>query len=251
MSKTPVKIYFASDLHLGARAVKNNRVNELRFVRWLEEVRKDATAIYLLGDIFDFWFEYKRAVPKGGVRLLGKIAEIVDSGIPVHFFAGNHDAWLFGYFEEELGVTVHHKPIDITLSDKKFQIGHGDGLGPGDKFYKFMKVIMDNKLCRFLFRWLHPDIGLWIAHQWSKKSREKSDGEDVYLGNDKEWLYQYCQEELKREHYDFMVFGHRHLDIDVKLNDAGSRYINIGEWFSKYTYGVFNGEGFTLKKYTN
>lgn len=246
-----MKIYFASDLHLGARALRSNAENEARFVRWLEEVSKDATAIYLLGDIFDFWFEYKRAVPKGGVRLLGKIAEIADRGIPVHYFAGNHDAWLFGYFEKELGVKVHHEAIDVVWNGKKLQIGHGDGLGPGDGFYKFMKVLMDNKMCRFLFRWLHPDVGLWIAHQWSKKSREKSGSVETYLGNDKEWLFQYCQEELKRAHYDYFIFGHRHLDIDAQLNEAGSRYINIGEWFSQYTYGVFDGNEFTLKKYTS
>lgn len=251
MENAPMKIYFASDLHLGARAVKDNRANELRFVRWLEEVRKDATEIYLLGDIFDFWFEYKKVVPKGGVRLLGKIAEIADSGIPVYYFAGNHDAWLFGYFEKELGIKVYHKPLDIILAGKKFQIGHGDGLGPGDKFYKFMKVVMDNKLCRFLFTWLHPDIGQWIALQWSKKSRERNDYEDSYLGDDREWLFQYCQEELKREHYDYFVFGHRHLAIDKVLNAEGSRYINIGEWFSECNYGIFDGKEFTLKKYTD
>lgn len=246
-----MKIYFASDLHLGARALRNNAENELRFVRWLEEVRKDATAIYLLGDIFDFWFEYKRVVPKGGVRLLGKIAEIADSGIPVHYFAGNHDAWLFGYFEQELGVKVYYKPIEVVWNEKKFQIGHGDGLGPGDKFYKFMKIVMDNKLCRFLFRWLHPDIGLWIAHQWSKESREQSGTVETYLGDEKEWLVQYCKSELQREYYDYFIFGHRHLDINKQLNEAGSRYVNIGEWFSKYTYGVFDGENFELKKYTD
>lgn len=245
-----MKIYFASDLHLGARALKNNAANEARFVRWLDEVRKDATEIYLLGDIFDFWFEYKKAVPKGGVRLLGKIAEIADSGIPIHYFAGNHDAWLFGYFEEELGIKVYHKPIDVVWNNKKLKIGHGDGLGPGDKFYKFMKFIMDNKICRFLFRWLHPDIGLWIALQWSRKSREKGGAVESYLGDDREWLFQYCKKQLEREHYDYFIFGHRHLDIDVQLNEKGSRYINIGEWFSKYTYGVFDGNEFTLKKYT-
>lgn len=249
MTAEKQRIYFASDLHLGARALRNNAANEARFVRWLEQVRQDATAIYLLGDIFDFWFEYKCVVPKGGVRLLGKIAEIADSGIPIHYFAGNHDAWLFGYFEDELGVQVHHKPIDVVWNDKKLQIGHGDGLGPGDKFYKFMKIVMDNKLCRFLFRWLHPDIGLWIAHQWSKKSREKGGEIETYLGDEKEWLVQYCKQELKREHYDYFIFGHRHLDIDIQLDETGSRYINIGEWFSKYTYGIFDGEKFELKKY--
>lgn len=249
MNTEKFKIYFASDLHLGARALRNNAENEVRFVRWLEQVRKDATAIYLLGDMFDFWFEYKRVVPKGGVRLLGKIAEIADSGLPVHYFTGNHDAWLFGYFEQELGVKVHFKPKDVVWNGKKLQIGHGDGLGPGDKFYKFMKVVMDNKVCRFLFRWLHPDVGMWIAHQWSKKSREQSGSVETYLGDDREWLVQYCKEELKREHYDYFIFGHRHLDINLQLNEKGSRYINIGEWFSKYTYGVFDGETFELKKY--
>ncbi len=249
MKDKKTKIYFASDLHLGARVVKNNSENEARFVRWLEEVRHDATAIYLLGDIFDFWFEYKHVVPKGGVRILGKIAEISDSGISVHYFAGNHDAWLFGYFEKELGIKVHHKTQDVVWNGKKTQIGHGDGLGPGDKFYKFMKVVMDNKFCRFLFRWLHPDVGMSIAFLWSKKSREYGRDTADYLGDDKEWLVQYCKKELEREHYDYFVFGHRHLAIDKQLNESGSRYINIGEWFSKCTYGVFDGEKFELKTY--
>lgn len=245
-----MKIYFASDLHLGSKAIVDDRKNELRFIDWLETVRHDATAIYLLGDIFDFWFEYKKVVPKGGVRLLGKIAEIADSGIPIHYFAGNHDAWLFGYFEKELGVTVHHKPQKITWNNKKFLIGHGDGLGPGDTFYKTMKIIMDNKLCRFLFRWLHPDIGLWIALQWSKKSRENGKNTNQFLGEEKEWLLQYCKTQLQKEEFDFFVFGHRHLAIDHCLNDKGSRYINIGEWFDQCTYGVFDGINFELKKYS-
>lgn len=245
-----MKIYFASDLHLGARAIKDNKKNELRFIHWLDSIRNDATEIYLLGDIFDFWFEYKRVVPKGGVRLLGKIAEIADSGIPIHYFAGNHDAWLFGYFEKELNIKVHHKPIVKTWGKKDFLIGHGDGLGPGDKFYKVMKIIMDNKLCRFLFRWLHPDIGLWIALKWSKKSRENSSDTNKFLGENNEWLLQYCKKELEKKHYDFFIFGHRHLAIDYTLNDKGSRYINIGEWFDKCTYGVFDGNNFELKKYS-
>lgn len=244
----PTKIYFASDLHLGAKSLQNNRENEVRFVKWLDEVRQDATEIYLLGDMFDFWFEYKHVVPKGGVRLLGKVAEIVDSGIPVHYFAGNHDAWLFGYFEEELGVKVYHKPITRIIDGKKFQIGHGDGLGPGDRFYKFMKVVMDNRFCRFLFRWLHPDVGMSIAFLWSKKSREKGTDVDTFYGKEGEWLIQHCLSELKREHFDYFIFGHRHLDIDFQLN-KDSRYINIGEWFSKYTYGVFDGTDFQLKTF--
>lgn len=245
-----MKIYFASDLHLGAKAIQNNRENELRFVQWLDTIQHDATEIYLLGDMFDFWFEYKKVVPKGGVRLLGKIAEIADKGIPIHYFAGNHDAWLFGYFEKELGIQVHDKPQTITWNSKKFLIGHGDGLGPGDSIYKIMKPLMDNKLCRFLFRWLHPDIGLWIALQWSKKSRENGNDSYKFLGEEKEWLIQYSKEQLQKQHYDFFVFGHRHIAIDHTLNDKGSRYINIGEWFSECTYGVFDGNNFELKKYT-
>lgn len=246
-----IKIYFASDLHLGAQALseEQNRLNETRFVRWLDEVQKDATEIYLLGDIFDIWFEYKHVVPKGFVRLLAKIAEVADSGIPVHYFAGNHDAWLFGYFEKELGVKVYHNPVDVEIGSKKLQIGHGDGLGPGDKSYKRWKVIMRNRFCQKMFSWLHPDIGLWLAYFSSKRSRQIKGLETEFLGEDKEFLLQYCKEELKHKHYDFFVFGHRHIAIDYELNDAGSRYINIGEWFSKCSYGVFDGTNFELRNY--
>lgn len=242
-----MKIYFASDLHLGASALSNNRERERVFVNWLDRIKNDATAIYLLGDLFDFWFEYKHTAPKGAVRLLGKLAEIADSGIPIHFFVGNHDAWMFGYFEEELGIKVYHKPIEITLGEKKFQIGHGDGLGPGDRFYKFIRPALDNPIGRFLFRILPSDIGYGIANLWSKKSRQRDKSEQVFLGEENEWLLQHCKEELKHKEIDYFVFGHRHLPINFQLNEAGSRYLNLGEWITQFQYAVFDGKELELK----
>jgi UDP-2,3-diacylglucosamine hydrolase len=165
------KIYFASDLHLGVPNKEKSLEREKRFVKWLDEIKSDASAIYLVGDVFDFWFEYKKAVPKGYVRLLGKLAEISDSGIDIHFFTGNHDMWVFDYLEKEINLKIYRKPQEITINGKSFFIGHGDGLGPHDKGYKFIKKIFSNKLCQWLFARVHPNLGISIAEYWSQKSR--------------------------------------------------------------------------------
>jgi UDP-2,3-diacylglucosamine hydrolase len=191
------KIYFASDNHLGLPDEKQSREREKFFVTWLEEIRKDAAAIYLLGDLFDFWFEYKTVVPKGFVRVLGKLAELSDAGIPITFFVGNHDLWMRDYFQKELGVTVHHQPITLTLGTSRFFIGHGDGLGPGDKGYKRMKKLFTHPLSQWLFRWLHPDWGVRLGQYLSKKNKLISGEEDVkFLGEDKEWLVAYSKRKL-------------------------------------------------------
>ena len=243
------KIYFASDNHLGAPTMEASRPREKKFVAWLDEVKNDAHAIFLLGDLFDFWFEYKTVIPKGFTRVLGKLAEIADSGIPIHYFVGNHDLWMKGYFEEELGIPVYHKPKEFTFNDKKFFIGHGDGLGPGDKGYKRMKRVFTSPFFNWLFRWGHPDIGMRIAQYFSVKNKLISGEDDAtFLGEDKEWLILYCKKKLEEAHRDYFIFGHRHLPLDIHLND-NSRYINLGDWINYYTYGVFDGEGFELKVY--
>lgn len=202
----------------------------------------------MLGDIFDFWFEYKKAVPKGYVRLLGKLAELSDSGIHIFIFTGNHDMWMFDYLEKELNVTIYRQPIEIKLNNKTFFLGHGDGLGPGDYGYKILKKIFSNSFCKFLFSIIHPNIGISIAEYWSKKSRI-SNGvkDDKNLGN-KEFLVQFCKNKLKEKEVDFFIFGHRHLPIEIKLNDQ-STYINLGDWVNYKTYAVFDGEIVSLKKF--
>ncbi len=240
------KIYFASDFHLGVPTYEISLEREKKIVRWLESIRHDASEIFLVGDIFDFWFEYKRAVPKGYTRLLGKLSEITDSGIPVHVFTGNHDMWIFDYLPSECGVKLYRAPIKREWNHKTFLIGHGDGLGPGDHGYKFIKKVFANKVCQWLFARLHPNFGIWLANSMSGYSRSTTGDKDrVFLGEDKEWLIIYCKEELKKEPTDYFIFGHRHLAMEIDLNEK-SKYINLGQWLSDSRYGVFDGSTLQL-----
>ncbi|MEN9346910.1 MAG: UDP-2,3-diacylglucosamine diphosphatase [Flavobacteriales bacterium] len=236
------KIYFASDFHLGVPALEDSLTREKRVVAWLESIRHDAEEIILLGDVFDFWFEYKHAVPKGYTRLLGKISEITDSGIPVHLFTGNHDMWIFDYLPKECGVILHREPIIREWNGKRFYIGHGDGLGPGDYGYKFIKKVFASPICQWLFARLHPNFGIGLANFFSKKSRASTGDKDrIFLGEENEWLAIYARDILKKEHFDYFVFGHRHLPLTIQLNEQ-STYVNIGDWLGHYTYGVFDGK---------
>ncbi len=245
------KVYFASDNHLGAPTAEASLPREKKFVAWLDQIKHDAAVIFLVGDLFDFWMEYKTVVQKGFTRTLGKLAEISDSGIPVHYFVGNHDLWMNGYFEDELNIPVYHKPKEFTFNNKTFFIGHGDGLGPGDKGYKRMKKVFTNRFCKWLFRWLHPDLGVRLAQYLSVKNKLISGDEDAeFLGEDNEWLVQYCKRKLEDKHRDYFVFGHRHLPLNIDLNDQ-SKYINLGDWITYYTYGVFDGEEMALLNFEN
>lgn len=243
------KLYFASDFHLGVPTFELSLAREKKVVRWLDSIKHDAEEIYLVGDIFDFWWEYKYTIPKGQTRLLGKIAEITDSGIPVHFFTGNHDLWMRDYFVQELGVSVHHEPIRRTYNGKSFMIGHGDGLGPGDNWYKFLKKCFTNPFLIWAFGRLHPNLGFWIARRSSKRSRiTTGDSDKKFLGEDNEWLMAFCKEDLKKQHTDYFIFGHRHLPLDLKPAE-NSRYINLGEWINYCTYAEFDGQELTLKTF--
>lgn len=242
------KIYFASDNHLGAPNLEESLVREKKFVSWLDTIKKDAEAIFLVGDIFDFWFEYSEVVPKGFTRTLGKLAEISDAGIPIHYFAGNHDMWLVDYFQKELNLTVHDKPKIFTINDKKFFVGHGDGLGPGDKSFKIMKKIFKNSFFNWCFRCVHPDLGIKLGKYLSNKNRLKSSLEDLkFNGNENEWLTKYCKEKLKNEHYDYFIFGHRHIPLEIELS-PNSTYINLGDWITHFSYAVFDGRQVLLDK---
>lgn len=243
------KIYFASDQHLGAPTAEASFPREQKFVAWLDTVKQDAEAIFLLGDLFDFWFEYKTVVPKGFVRVLGKLAEIRDSGIPIYFFVGNHDLWMHDYFEKELNIPVYHDNQTFTFHGKSFLIGHGDGKGPGDKGYKRMKKVFIHPVSKWVYRWLHPDLGVKLAQYLSVKNKLISGEADVkFLGEDNEWLVQYCKRKLQTQHYDYFVFGHRHLPMTITLNEQ-STYINLGDWIGYFTYGVFDGTQMTLEKF--
>ncbi len=246
---TNKKIYFASDFHLGVPDKERSLTREKLAVKWLDEIKHDAAEIYLMGDLFDFWFEYKHAIPKGFTRVLGKIAEINDAGIPIHLFTGNHDMWMYDYLPEELGVTIYREPVIKTFNGKKFYLGHGDGLGPGDHGYKFIKKVFASPISQWLFARLHPNAGIGMAKFWSKTSRASTGKTDEkFLGEENEWLAIYAKEILQKEHFDYFIFGHRHLPIDVKLNEK-SRYVNLGDWINYFTYAVFDGKELLLKEY--
>jgi len=243
------KIYFLSDFHLGAPDFDGSLVREKKVVGFLDSIKQDAAEIFIVGDIFDFWYEYKAVVPKGYTRLLGKLAELTDSGIKVHVFVGNHDMWMSGYFEKELNIPVYHEPKVFERTGKQFYIGHGDGLGPGDKGYKFIKKIFRSPLCQWLFGQLHPTWGIGLANYFSRKSREKTGSADQhFLGENNEWLIIYSKEVLRQQHFDYFIFGHRHYPIDFKLSDT-SRYINLGDWIRTFTYASFDGTDVQLHEW--
>ena len=245
------KIYFASDQHFGAPTPELSFPREQKFVAWLDEVKQEAEAIFLLGDLFDFWFEYKTVVPKVFIRVLGKLAEIRDSGIPIYFFVGNHDLWMEDYFQKELNIPVFHDNQEFTFGDKTFLIGHGDGKGPGDLGYKRMKKVFTNPFFKWLFRWVHPDIGVRLAQYLSVKNKLISGDEDVtFLGEDNEWLILYSKRKLETKHYNYLVFGHRHLPMKLSVGE-NAEYVNLGDWISYFTYGVFDGDNFEIKKFDN
>jgi UDP-2,3-diacylglucosamine hydrolase len=243
------KIYFASDFHLGVPDHDSSLMREKRIIAWLDHIKADAHSIYLLGDIFDFWFEYQHAIPKGFIRFQGKLAELRDSGIPIYFFTGNHDMWMFDYFTTQLGIIIYRGPQELNVNQKKFLIGHGDGLGPGDGLYKIQKKFFNSKICQWLFARIHPNLGIGIAQLWSRQSRlANTKREEKFNGEENEFLLAYCREKEKIIHHDFYIFGHRHLPLDLKVAE-NSKYVNLGEWVHFNTYAEFNGHALSLKNF--
>ena len=247
------KIYFASDFHFGVPDHESSLVREKLFVTWLDEVRNDAGEIYLMGDIFDFWFEYKTVIPKGFVRILGKLAEITDSGIPVYLFKGNHDVWAFDYLQKEINIQLFRQPEIKIFGNKRFYLAHGDGLGPGDTGYKFLKKVFAFRPNQWLFNWLHPDIGTRMGLYFSKKSRyahiAKEGRKEKINDFHDEMLYKYSLNILKEDKdIDYFVFGHRHLPLDIRLNEK-TRFIILGDWLTNFSYAVFDGNELELKYY--
>ena len=220
---------------------------EKKVVEWLDMIRHEAAEIYLLGDIFDYWFEYKRVVPRGFTRFLGKIAQITDAGIKVNYFTGNHDVWVFDYLPREIGVEVFRHPVVREYSGKKFLIAHGDGLGPGQAGYKLLKMLFTSKTAQWIYARIHPNFATGFAHRWSKKSRYDKGVSTGFLGEDKEYLILYAREKLKDEHFDYFIFGHRHLPLEYKLNDS-SRLFYLGDWIENFSYVVYDGKSLELKK---
>lgn len=241
------KIYFVSDVHLGAPALKNNHQRELLFAKWLDDISHDVKELYLMGDIFDFWWEYKKVVPRGFTRIIGRIANLTDSGIPVHFFTGNHDLWVFDYLPQEAGVVVHHNELITTLNGKKFFLAHGDGLDPNDKGYLMLKKIFTSKRLQWLYSRLHPNFALHLAHSWSKESRNAKPVTEKEFKVKSEGMYQFAQSYLEKEQIDYFIFGHRHQMANEEIG-SNSKFILLGDWIRNFSYGVFDGEKFELKK---
>ena len=244
-------IYFLSDAHLGSLAIPHGRMQERRLVRFLDEIKPTAEAIYLLGDMFDFWYEYRHAVPKGYTRFLGKLSELTDSGVEVHYFTGNHDIWAYDYLEKECGVIIHRKPLTLDLYGKTFFLAHGDGMGDPNKSFKIIRYIFHNKICQKLFTWLHPDFGIAFGLQWAKHSRIKHDlnGEPAYMGEDKEHLVLFAKQYVATHpDIDYFIFGHRHIELDLVL-PSNSRVVILGDWITQFTYAVFDGERLFVENY--
>ena len=244
-------VYFLSDAHLGSWAMNHRRTQERRLVRFLDSIKEKASALYLLGDMFDFWYEYRYAVPKGYTRFLGKLSELTDSGVEVHYFTGNHDIWAYDYLEKECGVTIHRAPLTVEIGDKVFFLAHGDGLGDPDKGFKVIRAIFHNRICQYLFSALHPRWGIWFGQIWAKKSRlKRKDGkEPPYLGEEKEYLVRYVKDYMK-EHpdIDYYLFGHRHIELDLMLSKK-TRMLILGDWLWQFTFAVFDGERLYMENY--
>ncbi len=245
-------IYFLSDAHLGSWAVSHHRTQERRLVRFLDDIKGSAAAVYLLGDMFDFWYEWKRVVPKGFVRFLGKLAELSDSGVEVHYFIGNHDIWAFEYLRRECGVILHREAITTELYGKEFFIAHGDGMGQTERGYKLLHAIFHSKVCQWMFATLlHPNVAMRFGLNWAKNSRLKriNGEEEPFLGEDKEPLVLFSKEyTLSHPNIDFYIYGHRHIELDLPLSPQ-TRMIILGDWIAQFSYGVWDGEKFTLENY--
>lgn len=244
-------VYFLSDAHLGSLAIPHGRTQERRLVRFLDSIKEKASAVYLLGDMFDFWNEYRYVVPKGYSRFLGKLSELTDNGVEVHFFAGNHDLWTYGYLEEECGVIVHKAPVTTEIYGKVFFLAHGDGLGDPDNKFKILRKLFHNRTCQRLLNFVHPRWGMALGLNWAKYSRlKRADGKEVpFMGEDKEFLVRFARD-YKRSHpnIDYFLFGHRHIELDLPI-DKSTRMLILGDWIWQFTYAVFDGEHLFLGEY--
>ena len=244
-------VYFLSDAHLGSLAIDHSRMHERRLVRFLDSIKNKAAAIYLLGDMFDFWYEFKYVVPRGYTRFLGKLSELSDMGVEIHYFTGNHDIWAFDYLEKECGVILHKQPLTTEIYGKIFLLAHGDGLGDPDKKFKFLRALLHSKVCQFLFSSIHPRWSMWLGLTWAKHSRMKRNNneEPPYMGENREHLVLYTKEYIKTHpDVDYFIYGHRHIEIDLQLSRK-SRMIVLGDWITQFSYVVYDGEHMFMSEY--
>lgn len=243
------KAFFASDFHLGAPDIIQSKDREKKLVEWMRTIRQDTGALFLVGDLFDFWFEYKHVIPKGFTRFLAELGKFVDEGIPVYIFTGNHDIWMFDYLQNEIGAHIIYQPTVFIINGTKYYVGHGDGLGPGDKKFKFLKKVFTFPIFQKMFSWIHPDIGISIAQAWSNRSRTDP-ATEKFEGEENERLWVYTREIHPKVDASFYIFGHRHLPLDMKIGE-NARYINLGDWLYNYTYLEMNGMQVELKKFVS
>lgn len=244
-------IYFLADAHLGSLAIPHQRTQERRLVRFLDSIKHKASAIYLLGDMFDFWNEYKYVVPKGYTRFLGKISELTDMGVEVHYFTGNHDIWTYGYLEKECGVILHTQPETVEIYDKIFFLAHGDGLGDPDAKFKILRKMFHNRTCQKLLNFVHPWWGMQLGLNWAKHSRlKRADGKEApFMGEDKEYLILFTKEYMKtHSNIDYFIFGHRHIELEMKMSRK-TELVILGDWIWQFTYAVFDGEHMFIQQY--
>lgn len=244
-------VYFLSDAHLGSRAIQHGRMHERRLVNFLDSIKYKAAAVYMLGDMFDFWYEYKMVVPRGYTRFLGKVSELTDLGVEVHFFIGNHDIWCSDYLEKECGVILHRQPLTTEIYGREFYLAHGDGLGDPDKKFKFLRAMFHNRFLQMAFSNIHPRWSIDFGLSWAKHSRLKHDeeGEPQYLGEQNEHLVVYSKEYLKTHpEINFFIYGHRHIELDLMLSKT-SRVLILGDWIKLFSYAVFDGENLFLENY--
>jgi UDP-2,3-diacylglucosamine hydrolase len=246
MAQKEKNIYFASDFHLGLDNKLTSMEREKKIVEWLRSIEASCSQLFLLGDLFDYWFEYKESVPKGYVRFLGQLANMADSGIQIHLFIGNHDMWQKDYLKDEIGLNLYYEPRVFTFGDKTFFLGHGDGLGPGDLKYKFIKKFIRNPFLQWCYSLIHPTWGLKLMRFFSQRNdRYNHEIKDIQ----KEWLMQFAEDTLLTQDVDYFIFGHRHVAIDYTLSNSKSKYVNLGDWLDFCTYAVFDGHELVLKQY--
>lgn len=245
-------VYFISDVHLGSLAIDHRRMQERRLVRFLDSIKDKAGAVFMLGDMFDFWYEWKHVVPKGFTRFLGKLSELSDMGVEVHYFTGNHDIWAFDYLSRECGITVHYEPLTTEIYGKLFYLAHGDGMGDPNRSFLLLRSIFHNRACQWMFsNLIHPNLAMKLGLSWAKRSRMKRiDGkEPPYMGEDKEHLVLFTKEYMKSHpDIDFYMYGHRHIELDLMLTSK-TRMMILGDWISLFTYAVWDGEHLFMENY--
>lgn len=244
-------VYFISDAHLGSWALDHRRMQERRLVRFLDDIKDKAQAVYMLGDMFDYWYEFKYVVPKGYTRFLGKLSELTDRGVEVHWFIGNHDIWMYGYLERECGVILHKEPITVEIMGKVFYLAHGDGMGDPSRMFRFLRSLFRNRTCQFLYSLLPTRFTMWLGMTWAKKSMQEHRlaGVEPYMGEDREYEVLYAKEYLKTHpDVNYFMFGHRHIELDLMLSHS-TRIMLLGDWITQYTYAVFDGTSMLMENY--